>query len=670
MRFFGRTVLAAAVLAGALLAAPAGAGAASHPFLGATKPIYEDACGVARSGGGLYVSDYYRNAIVTPTGQLSPESQGSGPCKLEFDAAGNLYVNNWHQDVVRYGAGGLLPGAGTVVDSADPTGLAVERSTGDVYVAHRTYVSKYSSAGTLLQTIGSLELAEGYGVAVSEYPATAGDVYVPDAASGTVKVFDPGGVLIGNIDGAATPQGRFVHLRDGEIVIDNNPASSTSYGHVFVLDGIGHGLAERPAAAIDEFNAQGDYRAQVTGFFDAEPSGIAIDAGSHNLFVTSGNTEGSQVLEYGPTAPGRPLRVTKEGTGEGTVTSSPAGIACGSDCAAEYDEGRQVVLFANPDAHSAFVGWTVTGSPPCPGTGTCTVLMSKTVEVQAQFNEPAQEDLEVGVSGPGAVTSSPAGISCPSDCEEHFAQSRSVTLSAIPAPHSRFVGWSGPDCDESTAATCKVEMTSAKAVTAQFEPVPQDPLSVSAVGSGQGTVTSYPSGISCPGACSSAFDQGSTVYLMAAPSPGSGFAGFAGGGCTGTATLCVVTMAAAEELEARFTGAASGPGTAASSFAISSVRTGAAGAVVAVTTREGGRVVASGAGLAPLERAVGTGSTALRLRLLAPAQRRLERRGRLRLRLALGFVPTGGADPAAQTLHLRFHLAIAKKRLGARSERR
>jgi hypothetical protein len=654
MRVFGRTTLAA-VLACALLASPSGAGAASHPFLGATKPIYEDACGVAQSGGGLYVSDYYRNAIVTPTGELSPESQGSGPCKLEFDAAGNLYVNNWHQDVVRYGAGELLPGAGTVVDSADPTGLAVERSTGDVYVAHRTYVSKYSSAGALLQTIGNLELEEGYGVAVSEYPATAGDVYVPDAASGMVKVFDSGGVLIHNIDGAATPQGRFVYLRDGEIVIDNNPASSTSYGHVFVLDGIGHGLAERPAAAIDEFNAQGDYRAQVTGFLDAEPSGIAIDAGSHNLFVTSGNTEGSQVFEYGPTAPGRTLRVAKKGTGEGTVTSSPAGIACGSDCAAEYDEGRQVVLSASPDAHSAFAGWTVTGSPACPGTGTCTVLMSNTVEVQPQFNEPAQEELEVGVSGPGIVTSSPAGISCPSDCEEHFAQGRSITLSAAAAPHSRFVGWSGSDCDESVATTCKVEMTSAKAVAAQFEPIPQNPLSVSVVGSGQGTVTSYPSGISCPGGCSSAFDEGSTVYLMAAPSPGSGFAGFTGGGCAGTATLCVVTMASAQELEAHFTGAASGP-SAASLFAISSVRTGAAGAVVAVATPEPGTLVASGAGLAPLERTVGAGATSLRLRLLAPARRRLSRTGTLRLRLSLGFAPTGEAMPSARTMRLRFHL--------------
>jgi hypothetical protein len=161
------------------------------------------------------------------------------------------------------------------------------------------------------------------------------------------------------------------------------------------------------------------------------------------------------------------------------------------------------------------------------------------------------------------VTSEPAGIECPTSCEEHFAQGRLVTLTAAPGPHSRFAGWGGPDCDESTALTCKVEMTGAKAVSAQFEAIPQLPLNVTPSGSGQGAVGSFPGGISCPGSCSGEFDEGSTVYLLAAPAPGSQFAGFSGGGCAGTGTVCAVTMAAAENVTATFTGTAAGPAQAA-----------------------------------------------------------------------------------------------------------
>ena len=101
-----------------------------------------------------------------------------------------------------------------------------------------------------------------------------------------------------------------------------------------MLDAIGHGKSEHPEAVLDEFNAAGDYRGQITGFTDAEPSGIAFQEGTHNVYVTSGNSEGSAVFVYGPTAPAHTLKVTKTGSGGGTVTSSPAGIDCGKRPAA------------------------------------------------------------------------------------------------------------------------------------------------------------------------------------------------------------------------------------------------------------------------------------------------------------------------------------------------
>ena len=59
------------------------------------------------------------------------------------------------------------------------------------------------------------------------------------------------------------------------------------------------------------------------------------------------------------------LNVTKAGSGNGVVTSTPAGINCGSDCSEGYNAGASVTLTASPDASSTFSGW----SGACSGTG-------------------------------------------------------------------------------------------------------------------------------------------------------------------------------------------------------------------------------------------------------------------------------------------------------------
>ncbi len=55
----------------------------------------------------------------------------------------------------------------------------------------------------------------------------------------------------------------------------------------------------------------------------------------------------------------RTLTVAKAGAGAGNVTSSPAGIDCGSTCTKDYNDGTQVTLTATPAAGSnAFAGFT------------------------------------------------------------------------------------------------------------------------------------------------------------------------------------------------------------------------------------------------------------------------------------------------------------------------
>jgi hypothetical protein len=77
-------------------------------------------------------------------------------------------------------------------------------------------------------------------------------------------------------------------------------------------------------------------------------------------------------------------------------------------------------------------------------------------------------------------------------------------------------------------------------------------LTVVPAGTGTGTVTSSPAGISCGATCAASFAAGTLVTLTVAPSVTSMFAGWSGAGCTGTGS-CAVTLNAAASVTATFT---------------------------------------------------------------------------------------------------------------------
>jgi List-Bact-rpt repeat protein len=220
----------------------------------------------------------------------------------------------------------------------------------------------------------------------------------------------------------------------------------------------------------------------------------------------------------------------------GTVTSSPSGINCGSDCDESYVTGTEVTLTATADSSSLFVSWSscdsVVGNQ-------CTVTMSSAKTVTATFKKVW--DLTVAKDGgsgggTGTVTSSPAGINCGGDCTETYDHGTVVTLMAVASAGSRFSGWSGAGC--SGTGTCMVTMDGTKNVTATF--VKQWTLTVQKTGLSQGTVTSSPPGITCGGDCSEVYDHGTVVTLT--QTGGLNFQGWSGGGCGGNGATCIVTM--------------------------------------------------------------------------------------------------------------------------------
>jgi pimeloyl-ACP methyl ester carboxylesterase len=169
------------------------------------------------------------------------------------------------------------------------------------------------------------------------------------------------------------------------------------------------------------------------------------------------------------------------------------------------------------------------------------------------------ETLTVTLSGGGTVTSSPEGIACPGKCSAAFTSGTKVKLTALAGLGYKFTAWSGactgddPNVSRVTGAIfvplgCSITMDSAESVTATFTAQPAQTLTVSVTGSG--TVTSSPSGISCPGTCSAAFTYGTPVSLSASPASKYIFAGW-GGACGGTGA-CALTMTTAKSVSGGF----------------------------------------------------------------------------------------------------------------------
>jgi hypothetical protein len=274
-------------------------------------------------------------------------------------------------------------------------------------------------------------------------------------------------------------------------------------------------------------------------------SGACSGTGSCSVSMTQAR---SVTATFTAKPPGFSLFVTKAGDGGGTVTSSPAGINCGSTCSASFGVDTTVTLSATPNSTSIFSGW----SGACSGTGSCSVSMTQTRSVTATFTaKPPTYSLSVTKAGDGGgtVTSSPAGINCGSACSATYDLGTVVTLSATPNSNSNFWGWSGACAG---TGSCSVSMTQARSVTATFTAKPPTfSLSVTKAGDGEGTVTSSPAGINCGSACSAAYDSGIAVILSATPDSNSNFWGWSGA-CTGTGS-CSISMTQARSVSASFT---------------------------------------------------------------------------------------------------------------------
>jgi hypothetical protein len=163
-------------------------------------------------------------------------------------------------------------------------------------------------------------------------------------------------------------------------------------------------------------------------------------------------------------------------------------------------------------------------------------LPSSANTVQVPVHGVGLRRISVQITGTGAVTSTPAGIDCPTSCTGLF--STAVTLTATPGAGAVFSGWS-PLCDGQP--TCTVPAADASInVAAAFAAAPPPHITVHVAGNAPGFTfiqdTNTGQLVTCATSpCQADVGLGDTVLLLGfTPSTFGGWSG----GCVATSTDC------------------------------------------------------------------------------------------------------------------------------------
>jgi hypothetical protein len=227
---------------------------------------------------GTPISEPVAVAVDHSTGDTFVADAGGG--EVDVFTAGGSYVTQFGEELV-------------------PSGVAVDEASGDVYLTSGDVVVVFKPTGTgayelLSRWSGGTTPEEGFGGEVagvafdnstSASDPHAGDVFVVDAGTNSVDVFEP---MPAGADEAQ--EGMYVGaLQGGRLEEPNGVAVDSATGDVYVADGV--------KGQVDVYSSAGLYERKLTG--DGSPSGsflgpedeegnvsaVAVEEGTGDVFV-------------------------------------------------------------------------------------------------------------------------------------------------------------------------------------------------------------------------------------------------------------------------------------------------------------------------------------------------------------------------------------------------
>ena len=330
---------------------------ADGDFLWQSAANITDTCGVAVDpDGNPWYADYTNGLQQLAADDGSPVGDfllaGTESCHFAFKSTGGILLTHYLRQVDEYAPDGDFV---RNYDPLTPSDVAVESSSDFVYTDRQVEIAIWDELGQPVGAGFAPANLNSLGVAVD---GSAAKIYVSDTVQGIVSIFD------------GTVRHRLVVTPGGS----DSGAVSADAGAIVDCSTLG-------GTCMDVYDDGATVTLTATPGAGDVVRWSGCDAIAGDDCTLTLNASANVTATFGP--PTRhTLTVAKGGSGGGTVTSAPAGIACGAACSAAFEEGRAITLTAAPAADATFSGWSGGG---CAGTGACRVTLNGDVTVRATF---------------------------------------------------------------------------------------------------------------------------------------------------------------------------------------------------------------------------------------------------------------------------------------------